>query len=37
VAFDRFRLVIGRNSGITMITDRISAVVVFLLWIYVSS
>jgi len=37
VAFDGFAWYIGRNSGITMIHGSISAVVVFLLWIYVSS
>jgi membrane protein len=37
LAFDGFSWYIGRNSRLTMIHGSIAAVVVFLLWIYVSS
>jgi membrane protein len=37
VAFDGFSWYIGKNSRLTMIHGSIAAVVVFLLWIYVSS
>lgn len=37
VAFDGFSWYIGRNSRLTMIHGSIAAVVVFLLWVYVSS
>ncbi len=37
VAFDGFAWYIGRNSRLTLINGSIAAVVVFLLWIYVSS
>lgn len=37
LAFDGFAWYIGRNTSLTMIHGSIAAVVVFLLWIYVSS
>ena len=37
LAFDAFSWYIGRSGGLTMIHGSIAAVVVFLLWIYVSS
>jgi membrane protein len=37
LAFDGFSWYIGRNSQLTMIHGSVAAVVVFLLWIYVSS
>jgi membrane protein len=37
VAFSGFSWYIGRNSGLTLIHGSIAAVVVFLLWIYVSA
>ena len=37
LAFDGFSWYIGHNSGLTMIHGSIAAVVVFLLWIYVSA
>lgn len=37
VAFGGFSWYIGRNSGLTMIHGSIAAVIVFLLWVYVSS
>lgn len=37
LAFEGFSWYIGRNSGLTLIHGSIAAVVVFLLWIYVSS
>jgi membrane protein len=37
LAFDGFSWYIGRNSQLTLIHGSIAAVVVFLLWIYVSS
>jgi membrane protein len=36
-AFESFSWYIGRNNGLTLIHGSIAAVVVFLLWIYVSS
>ena len=37
IAFDGFSWYIARNSSLTMIHGSIAAVVVFLLWVYVSS
>ena len=37
IAFDGFAWYIARNKSMTMIHGSIAAVVVFLLWVYVSS